>query len=270
MIVEVIDTPAPYAASAPVEPQSLPPSWTRAWRPAGVVDADIGGVMRLRPAHIGSATPYADAYPVIEIHVGDRLQISLDDGIKYQAWKAGALSAGPVLEYREAFRDELPRGADRVPDAFEGGGYAEWKSPIGDLETRLRRALTGYQGWSTNTAFDTGGYVTPRFGIGLELRAEWVDPHYTRSYLDLHPQHAPIFSWPHFGPDAYSTAGAQVTAGYRLGPRLTAFAQTGFDRIFGAAWRPPVLHTRDIAVASIGLTWHLGPVVPYGKLEDTP
>ena len=273
MIVEVVDTPAIYAdaAVAPAVATPIwPQSWTKAWQPDGEVTADVGGVVRLRPAHIGSATPYVDLYPVIEIHVGDTLEISADDGIKYQAWKAGPFSVGPVLEYREAFRDKLPRGAHVVPDAFEGGGYVEWKSPVGNLETRLRRALSGYQGWSSTTAFDTGGYVTPRLGIGLELRGEWIDAHYTRSYLDLHPQHDPIFSWPHFGPQDYATGGGQVTFGYRIGPRLTAFAQGSFDRIFGEAWRTPVLKTRDIAIVDIGLTWHLGPIVPYGKLEDQP
>jgi len=263
MIVEVIDTPAAYADTT-----AAPPSWIREWRPQGEISADLGGVVRVRPAHIGSATPYVDLYPVIEIHVGDRLQISADDGIKYRAWKAGPFSAGPVLEYREAFRDKRPPGAGAVPDAFEGGGYVGWKTPFGDLETRLRRALSGYQGWSADTAFDTGGYVTPRFGVGLELRGAWVDAHYTRRFLGLHPQHAAIFAWPHFGPQAYSTIGAQLTAGYRIGPRLTAFVQGGLDRIFGEAWRPSVLHTRNIAVTSLGLTWHFGRVVPYGKLED--
>ncbi len=300
MIVEVVDTPAPYvdvraspvlvldsvdaaapAVTAAVWPNAWTPnSWTKEWRPDGEVSADLGGVVRVRPAHIGSATPYVDIYPVIEIHIGDRLQISADDGIKYEAWKSGAwksgawkmgtFSAGPVVQYREAFRDKLPRGADTVPDAFEGGGYVAWKTPVGDLETRLRRALTGYEGWSSDTAFDTGGYVTPRFGIGLELRGEWVDPHYTRSYFDIHPQHAPIFSWPHFGPEDYSTLGTQLTLGYRLSSRLTAFTQSSFDRIFGQAWRSPALRTRDIAVTTAGLTWHFGSIVPYGKLPDGP
>jgi outer membrane scaffolding protein for murein synthesis (MipA/OmpV family) len=269
MIVEIIDTPAPYvAAVAPAPSWTKTPSWTKEWRPQGGISAEIGGVVRARPAHIGSATPYVDVYPVIEIRVGDRLQISADDGIKYQAWKTGPFSAGPVVQYREAFRDKLPRGARAVPDAIEGGGYVEWKTAVGDVETRLRRALTGYEGWSSDTAFDTGGYLTPRFGVGLELRGAWVDAHYTRRFLDIHPQHAPLFSWPHFGPQDYGTIGAQLTAGYRIGPRLTAFVQSSLDRILSEAWRSPILRTRNMAVTSLGLTWHFGRVVSYGKLED--
>ena len=276
MIIEIIDAPAAYSdtASPAAAVAPLTPVWPNSWAPYVTLpddaSADLGGVIRARPQHLGSGIPYVDVFPVIEIHVGDRLQISLDDGIKYQAWKAGPFSLGPVLEYREAFRDKLAVGAPTMPDAFEGGGYAQWKTPVGDLETRLRRALSSYQGWSTSTAFDTGGYVTPRLGIGLELRGEWIDPRYTRSFLDIHPQYDPLFAYPHFGPDDYSTLGAQLTLGYRLTPRLTAFTQSSFDRVFGEAWTRPVLHTRNIAITSLGLTWHLGPIVPFGKLPDGP
>ena len=248
----------------------LAPGWTHDWPPPAEVSADIGAVLRARPAHIGSGAPYVDAYPVVEISVGDRLQISADDGITYEALKGRTLSAGPVLEYRESFRDRLPKTTSFLPDAIEAGGFVFWKTPLGDVQTRLRRALTNYQGWSGNVAFDTGGFVTPRLGVALELRAAWVEANYARHYFDVHPQHAPIFSLPRFGAGAYDTRGAQVTAGYRLNTRLTAFVQAGTDRISGDQWRPPVLKTRDIAMVTVGMTWHFGRVVPYGHFDDRP
>lgn len=269
MIVTVVDTPAPVAVASTVI-QPLPPGWTHDWPPPEAVTVDLGAVVRARPAHVGSKAAVLDLYPVIEIGVGDRLQISADDGITYEAWKGRTLSFGPVIEYRETFRDRLPKGAPFLPDAIEAGGFAFWKTPGGDVQARLRRALTNYQGWSGNVAFDTGGYVTPRFGIGVEVRAQWVEANYARHFFDVHPQHEAIFSWPRFGPGDYDTGGAQVTGGYRLTPRLTVFTQASLDRIIGDQWRPPVLNTRNLAMLTTGLTWRFGRIVPYGHFEDRP
>ena len=46
------------------------------------LSGDLGVIVRRRPEHIGADKPTIDLYPVIELKVGDRWQISLDDGIK--------------------------------------------------------------------------------------------------------------------------------------------------------------------------------------------
>ncbi|ESQ87603.1 MipA/OmpV family protein [Asticcacaulis benevestitus] len=218
---------------------------------------DIGVVLRDRPAHIGAKTSLHELYPVVEI-TRNRWQISLDDGGKYSAATLGPVTVGPVLEYRQSFNDHLPSGAHHMPDAFETGGFAVYKTPLGDVEARLRKAINSYQGWSGDLSFDTGGHITPTTGVGLEIRAGWADNSFSNQFFGLRPRAAYHVSLPRFLPNNYYTLGAELTAGHKITPTTTAFIQSSLDRVYGEAWRSPILKTRDVFVLSLGLTWHLG------------
>ena len=67
--------------------------------------ADTAVAGRVRPGHIGSASYTVDALPVVELHYGPDLQLSLDDGAKWTTSHAGGWAFGPVAEYRQAFSD---------------------------------------------------------------------------------------------------------------------------------------------------------------------
>ena len=228
----------------------------------GDVGADFGLILRNRPAHIGSGRPLEDLYPVIEIKLGDRWQLSLDDGIKYTAARFGPLSIGPVVEFRQSFSDRLPKGAHKMPDAVEAGGFVVYKTPIGDFESRLRNAVNSYKGWSGDLSFDTGGHITPTTGIGLEIRASWADNNFSNQYFGLKHHSSDLFSLPRFLPNDYTTFGAELTVGHKIDAVTTLFAQTSLDRIYGEEWRSPVLKSRNIFIFSLGVTWHFGQRTP--------
>jgi len=127
---------------------------------------DVGLAARVRPVHLGSERFTSDALPILEASYGDRLTFSLDDGAKATLWRAGPWTAGPVVEYRQSYNDRLPEGAFRMPDAVEVGGFASRRTPVGVAELRMRKAVSGYQGWSGDLAARSrrNGSWAPRRG----------------------------------------------------------------------------------------------------------
>jgi outer membrane scaffolding protein for murein synthesis (MipA/OmpV family) len=217
---------------------------------------DVGAVGRVRPAHLGSARSLADAVPVLEAQLGDRVHLSFDDGAKWAAAVAGPFAAGPIVEYRQSFNDDLPAGAFRTAGAVEAGGFASVRTPVGVAEARLRRALNGYQGWSGDLSFDTGGRVAPKTLLGAQLRLGWADSNFTEEYFGLRPHGSAQAGAPRFLPGDYVTAGAQVAAARELGAHARLVFVASADWMLGAIRPNPVFSRRDIYTASLGLTYH--------------
>jgi outer membrane scaffolding protein for murein synthesis (MipA/OmpV family) len=228
------------------------PDWT----------VDVGVFTRIRPDHLGSDRYTFDVLPIVSAQYGDRLTISLDDGVKLTALTRGTWSFGPVVEYRQSYNDRLPRGAFRMPDAVEIGGFAKTRTVLGDVELRLRKAADGYDGWSGDLSFDTGGQVTPDWKVGGEARLSWADSNFSREYFGLHRSEREALHLPTFGQNDFVSVGLELDAQRRLGQRTAFVATLSEDRILGEEWESPLLRTRNVLTAGVGFTYRFGRAEP--------
>jgi outer membrane scaffolding protein for murein synthesis (MipA/OmpV family) len=217
---------------------------------------DLGAVGRVRPAHLGSDHYLTDVAPVVEATWNDRLVLSLDDGAKWVLGRIGPVEYGPIAEYRQSFNDDLPPGAFRMNDAVEIGGFSQVKTPVGIVEARLRHAVNGYDGWSGDLSFDTGGRVTPKLLIGGQLRLSWADSNFSQEYFGLKPHVSKHFGLPQFLDEDYITAGAEFDAAREITPHVRLVMALSADRMLGEMPSSPLFRTRDVYVASFGATYH--------------
>jgi outer membrane scaffolding protein for murein synthesis (MipA/OmpV family) len=216
---------------------------------------DLGAAGRVRPTHLGSARYTDDVVPIVEAQFGDRVTLSFDDGAKWAALRMGPVDIGPIAEYRQSFNDDAPRGAYRMGDAIELGGFASAKTPVGVAEVRLRRAVTGYDGWSGDLSFSSGAPITPRLSLSGQLRASWADANFTDEYFGLKPHAARRFGLPEILDEDYITAGGELDLIAAVTPRMHLVLALSEDRIVSELRPSPLFSSRDIATASLGLTW---------------
>jgi len=238
---------------------SAEPAQSNAWT------VDVGLISRLRPDHLGANRYTRDVLPLLEVDYGDRLSFSVDDGFKVTAWRSGDWSAGPVVEYRQSYNDRLPNGAFAMRDAVEAGGFLKRRTPIGEIDLRVRKALDGYGGWSGDLAFDTGGQISPRWKVGLEARLSWADSNFSREYFGLRHDAVHSVSLPRFGENDFYSAGLELDAARALGPRLSLVATVSADRIIGEAWESPLLSNRNVITGGVGLIYRFGRLQGGGK-----
>lgn len=232
------------AASATVA-HAAPIDWT----------VEAGAAVRERPAHLGSTHYVTDGLPILEATVGPDVTISLDDGAKWRGLHLGPVALGPIVEYRQSFNDQLPRGAFRMSDTVEVGGFSEWRTPIGIAEARLRHAVNGYDGWSGDLTFDTGGRVAPKLLLGGEARLSWADSNFTQEYFGLKPHAATHFGLPRFQEQDYLTAGAELDAARDITSRSRVVLELSADHILSELHTSPLFSTRNIFTATLGLTY---------------
>jgi len=226
---------------------------------------DFGLVSRMHPDHLGANRYTRDVLPLLEVDYGDRLSFSVDDGFKVTAWRSGDWSAGPVVEYRQSYNDRLPKGAFAMKDAVEAGGFLKRRTPLGEIDLRARKAIDGYGGWSGDLAFDTGGQISPCWKVGLEARVSWADSSFSREYFGLRRDVVRPQSLPRFGENDFYSAGVELDAARAIGPRLSLVATVSADRILGEEWESPLLSSRDVITAGVGLSYRFGRLTGRGE-----
>ena len=217
---------------------------------------DVGAVGRLRPTHLGASQYIVDWAPVLQATWNDRVTLSFDDGAKWTLGTLGPVSFGPIAEYRQTYNDNLPSGAFRMHDAIEIGGFGNVRTPIGVVETRLRHAVNSYDGWSGEIAFNTGAQVTPKLELAGQLRLAWADSSFSQEFFGLRPHEAARFGLPRFLDNDYLGAGAEVDVIREITPKFHAVMALSADRMVGEIPVTPLVQTRNIFEASVGLTYH--------------
>jgi outer membrane scaffolding protein for murein synthesis (MipA/OmpV family) len=237
---------ATAAHAAPLD--GVDPAWT----------VDIGLIGRVRPTHMGSDRYTNDILPILQASHGDRLTISIDDGATATLWRRNGWSIGPVVEYRQSYNDHLPKGAFAMEDAVEVGGFVKGRAAVGEIDLRLRKAVTGYGGWSGDLAFDTGGQVSPRWKIGAEARLSWADSAFSREYFGLRRRAFQPVGFPRFGENDFYSAGLELDAARTVNRRTAIVFTLSGDRILGEEWRSRLLADRNIITAGVGVTYRFG------------
>lgn len=225
--------------------------------PDGSWSLDLGAIARSHPLHVGAGRNTTDIVPVIEGRFGDRLTLSFEDGIRWSAFKSGAFSLGPVLEYRQIYNQGLPGASTHPLDGdVEVGGFASVATPYGEGEVRLRKALTGYEGWSGDVSWDVGGQFKNGWRWGGEARMSWTDAAYLDRQFGLtsaEGRPAPGFK----ANDSY-WAGLELTLAHPIGDHLMGVFEISDDHLLGAMPATPLYQSRDDIEAGVGLTWRFG------------
>ncbi len=233
-------------ADAPATPATVTPQWT----------VEVGGAVRERPSHLGSKVYTADLLPVIDVSYGENFHASLDDGVKYTLGRWDRLSVGPVLEYRTAYNQRLPERTPKTADSWEVGGFGVVDLTYGQLEGRVRRAVSGYNGWSADLSVGTlipmdrlyaGG--SKDFQIGAELRTGWADRNFSRAtFMHGAPTYLSTVR-------DYWTAGGQFGALYHFKSGLGVAAGFAEDVILSPNRLASNLKTRNVGTALVAVTY---------------
>lgn len=235
-------------AEAPAAPVTVAPEWT----------VEVGGAVRERPSHLGAKVYTADLLPVLDVSYGENFHASLDDGVKYTLGRWGRLSFGPVVEYRTAYNQRLPERTPKTADSWEVGGFSVVDLTYGQLEGRVRRAISGYNGWSADLSLGTlipmdrvyaGG--SKDLQIGAELRTGWADRKFTRATF-LHGRPLPTTL---DETRDYWTAGGQFGAIYHFKSGFGVAAGLAEDVILSPNRLATHLKTREVGTALMALTY---------------
>ena len=120
----------------------------------------------------------------------------------------------------------------------------------------MRKAITGYRGWSGDLYLDTGAKVGPDWVVGAEAHLSWVDSNFTNDYFGLRPSVARRAGLPRRLENYFWTAGGELDVARRISPCIQILAAIAEDRIIGPIGHTPLLQSRNLASFTVGLIYH--------------
>ncbi len=121
------------------------------------VSFTISGGVVSAPSFLGSGETAVYAFPNISVAIGDRLNISLLDGVSYDVYKGGYLTAGAVLTY-DVGREDSPSdhelqlstvaeseiaGLGDIEETAEIGGYITYANGNFQAKLAVRKGIDG-------------------------------------------------------------------------------------------------------------------------------
>jgi outer membrane scaffolding protein for murein synthesis (MipA/OmpV family) len=161
-----------------------------------------GGVVSA-PSFLGSGETSVYAFPNISVAIGDRLNISLLDGVSYDVYKADNLTAGAVLTYDVGREDspsdhvlQLSRVADSeiaglgdIEETAEIGGYIEYTNGNFQAKLAVRKGVDGGHDGVVGDVDVTYNAPVALFGkqsvISFGPTVSFSDDNYASTFFDV-------------------------------------------------------------------------------------
>ncbi|MEO0397909.1 MAG: MipA/OmpV family protein [Pseudomonadota bacterium] len=233
--------------------------------------ASVGGGLRFAPSYVGDDNYQLFLLPNIRASYGDRLTLSVPEGVKYDVIKSGGLRIGPNV--RPAFgRNEDGRqpfsiagdtntdllGLGDINTAVEVGGYVSYKTGKTTIGATVAKALGGHDGVVADVSLRYAdramlGKKPLFYSLGPSVRV--VDQTFHQSYFGVTATQSIASGLDVYRPDGgLNSYGFSATATYPLRKRVAVTAIAGYDRLTEEAGQSSLVRERGARdQANLGL-----------------
>ena len=217
----------------------------------GIFFTVSGGVVAA-PSFLGSGETSVYAIPNVSVAVGDRLNISLLEGVSYDVYKDDHLTAGAVLTY-DFGREDTPydhelllsniakseiAGLGDIEETAEIGGYIEYT--YGNVQAKLavRKGVDGGHGGIVGDVDVTYNAPVEIFGkqsvISFGPTASFSDDSYASTFFDVSTAQSAASGISEYDADGgLMSYGLHASAFVPLNQNLAIVGFAAFDQLTG-------------------------------------
>jgi outer membrane scaffolding protein for murein synthesis (MipA/OmpV family) len=221
-----------------------------------------GGVVSA-PSFLGSGETSVYAIPDISVAIGDRLNISLLDGISYDVYKNESFTAGAVLTY-DFGREDTPSnhglflsslahseiaGLGDIEETAEIGGYIEYS--FGNMQANLavRKGVDGGHNGIVGDVDVTYNAPLELFGkksvISFGPTASFSDDSYASTFFDVSSAQSAATGISEYDANGgLMSYGLHVSAFVPLNENVALVGFAEFDQLTGDVGESSIVHER--------------------------
>lgn len=223
----------------------------------------VSGGLVSAPTFLGSGETSVYALPDISVAIGDRLNISLLDGISYDVYKDENLTAGAVLTY-DFGREETPSnhaltlsktakseiaGLGDIAETAEIGGYVEYT--YGNIQAKLavRKGVDGGHDGIVGDVDITYNAPVELFGkqsvISFGPTASFADDRYASTFFDVSAAQSAASGISEYDADGgIMSYGLHASAYVPLNQNVAVVGFAAFDQLTGDVGESSIVKER--------------------------
>jgi outer membrane protein len=223
----------------------------------------ISGGLVSAPSFLGSSETSVYAIPNISVAIGDRLNISLLDGVSYDFYKDNNLTAGAVLTY-DFGREDTPSdhglllsnvanseiaGLGDIEETAEIGGYLEYT--FGNIQASLavRKGVDGGHDGIVGDVDVTYNAPVEIFGkqsvISFGPTASFSDDSYASTFFDVSAAQSAASGISEYDADGGLTSyGLHASAYVPLNQNVALVGFAAFDQLTGDVGESSIVQER--------------------------
>lgn len=223
----------------------------------------VSGGLVSAPTFLGSGETSVYALPDISVAIGDRLNISLLDGISYDVYKDENLTAGAVLTY-DFGREETPSnhaltlskaakseitGLGDIAETAEFGGYVEYT--YGNIQAKLavRKGVDGGHDGIVGDVDITYNAPVALFGkqsvISFGPTASFADDRYASTFFDVSAAQSAASGISKYDADGgIMSYGLHASAYVPLNQNVAVVGFAAFDQLTGDVGESSIVKER--------------------------
>jgi outer membrane protein len=223
----------------------------------------ISGGLVSAPSFLGSSETSVYAIPNISIAIGDRLDISLLDGVSYDIYKDDNLTAGAILTYdfgredtpsdHELLLSNVPNseiaGLEDIEETAEIGGYIEYS--YGNMQARLavRKGVDGGHDGIVGDVNVTYNAPVELFGkqsvISFGPTASFSDDSYASTFFDVSTAQSAASGISEYDADGgLMSYGLHASAYVPLNQNVALVGFAAFDQLTGDVGNSSIVQER--------------------------
>eukprot|EP01037_Dinobryon_pediforme_P010979 gene10979-11060_t len=211
----------------------------------------LGAGALIAPRSAGSDRSKVTVLPYIDAAYGERVRVSVQDGLVVKAFQSNGFSAGPVVRLRLGQKESDDRralhGLGNVGTSVELGGFVGYT--IGDFEARVivgQDVAGGHKGLvgELNATYSTAVFGTSAgpwiVATGPSLTI--VDSRYNRSYFGVDAKQSARSGRPQYRPGGgLEAAGFAATLVIPIAKHVAVTGLLGYNRLLDDAARSPIV-----------------------------
>ena len=208
----------------------------------------LGAGTVVAPSYEGDNSYEARFFPKLSIRWRDRVFLT-NTRLEVVAWKGEQFVVGPLIQYRfgrSEKHDADLTGLGNVPDAFELGGFVQWRTDwfimgadlVGDV-------ASGHNGLIGTVWIGSQMPLTERISLSAGTRVTWASGAYMRANFGITPRQSAASGLPVFrASGGIKDVGARVKVRYRLLESWRINSSIAYVRLLGDAADSPLVRER--------------------------
>lgn len=223
----------------------------------------VSGGMISAPSFLGSGETSVYALPNISVAIGDRLNVSLLDGISYEAYKDDNFTVGAILTY-DVGREDTPSdhdlllsnvapseisGLGDIEETAEFGGYVKYTHGKIQAKLAVRKGVDGGHDGIVGDVDISYNAPVEFFGkqsvISFGPTASFADNSYASTFFDVSAAQSAASGISEYDADGgIMSYGLHASAYVPLSQNVAIVGFAAFDQLAGDVGRSSIVQER--------------------------